>query len=480
VIENKMPDRRFAVAPMMDWTDRHCRVFHRLLTRRARLYTEMLTTGAIIHGDRKRLLGFDASEHPVALQLGGSDARDLATSAKIGEDFGYDEINLNVGCPSDRVKDGRFGACLMAEPELVAAGVAAMKRAVNIPVTVKCRIGIDDQDPEVALDALARGVIAAGADALIVHARKAWLSGLSPRENRDVPPLDYDRVYRLKSALPDLPIIINGGIGSLAEARAHLARVDGVMLGRAAYREPWQLLTADPELFGEAARHATMKEVLAAMTPYIERELAQGTRLHSITRHFVGAFHAVPGARAFRRHLAEHGVKADAGIAVLREAIALVEDRSRPRSPRELRIAAQHQMVGADFPALQPIQKTHAEQVGLHLSLRHHQRRHRALDQLADREPVERQPRRLGAPAGSFDVDVVLEHFERQAGGLGGLIGQHDGGGAGIDHHRRGDAVDLCPQRELAALAARDLHGARGAPVARRLGDGVGSVCDLW
>jgi tRNA-dihydrouridine synthase A len=317
----------FSVAPMMDWTDRHCRVFHRLLTRRARLYTEMLTTGAIIHGDRKRLLGFDASEHPVALQLGGSDARDLATSAEIGEDFGYDEINLNVGCPSDRVRDGRFGACLMAEPELVAAGVAAMKRAVNIPVTVKCRIGIDDQDPEVALDALARGVIAAGADALIVHARKAWLNGLSPKENRDVPPLDYDRVYRLKLALPDLPIIINGGIGSLAEARAHLAHVDGVMLGRAAYREPWQLLAVDPELFGEAAPHATMKDALAAMTPYIERELAQGTRLHSIARHFVGAFHAIPGARAFRRHLSERGVKADAGIAVLREAIALVEER---------------------------------------------------------------------------------------------------------------------------------------------------------
>ena len=198
---------------MMDWTDRHCRVFHRLLTRRARLYTEMLTTGAIIHGDRKRLLGFDASEHPVALQLGGSEARDLATAAKIGEDFGYDEINLNVGCPSDRVREGRFGACLMAEPELVAAGIAAMKRAVSIPVTVKCRIGIDDQDPEVALDALARGVVAAGADALIVHARKAWLNGLSPKENRDVPPLDYDRVYRLKAALPDVPIIINGGIG---------------------------------------------------------------------------------------------------------------------------------------------------------------------------------------------------------------------------------------------------------------------------
>jgi tRNA-dihydrouridine synthase A len=215
----------------------------------------------------------------------------------------------------------------MAEPELVAAGVAAMKRAVNIPVTVKCRIGIDDQDPEVALDALARGVIAAGADALIVHARKAWLDGLSPKENRDVPPLDYDRVYRLKLALPNVPIIINGGIGSVAEARAHLAHVDGAMLGRAAYQEPWRLLTVDPELFGEAAPHATMKDVLAAMTPYIERELAQGTRLHSITRHFVGAFHAVPGARAFRRHLAEQGVKAGAGIAALREAIALVEDR---------------------------------------------------------------------------------------------------------------------------------------------------------
>jgi len=322
-----MLDHRFCVAPMMDWTDRHCRVFHRLLTRRARLYTEMLTTGAIIHGDRKRLLGFDVSEHPVALQLGGSVARDLATSAKIGEDFGYDEINLNVGCPSDRVKEGRFGACLMAEPELVGASVAAMKRAVNIPVTVKCRIGIDDQDPEVALDVLARGVIAAGADTLIVHARKAWLNGLSPKENRDVPPLDYDRVYRLKAALPDLPVIINGGIGSLAEARAHLAHVNGVMLGRAAYQDPWRLLAVDPELFGEAAPHTTMKDVFAAMTPYIERELAQGTRLHSIARHFVGAFHGIPGARAFRRHLAEHGVKPDAGIAVLRDAIALVEDR---------------------------------------------------------------------------------------------------------------------------------------------------------
>ena len=312
---------------MMDWTDRHCRVFHRLMTRRARLYTEMLTTGAIIHGDRRRLLGFDTCEHPVALQLGGSDPRDLATAAKIGEDFGYDEINLNVGCPSDRVKDGRFGACLMAEPALVAACVEAMKRTVSIPVTVKCRIGIDDQDPEFALDAIAHAVVAAAADALIVHARKAWLNGLSPKENRDIPPLDYGRVYRLKASMPKVPIIINGGIAGLAEAKKHLAHVDGVMLGRAAYQEPWRLLAVDPELFGETAPFATMKDVFEAMMPYIEGELAQGTRLHSITRHFVGAFQGVPGARAFRRHLAENGVRPGAGVTVLRDAIALVEDR---------------------------------------------------------------------------------------------------------------------------------------------------------
>ncbi|SHN61550.1 tRNA dihydrouridine(20/20a) synthase DusA [Bradyrhizobium erythrophlei] len=324
----KYQDYRFSCAPMMDWTDRHCRVFHRLMTRRGRLYTEMLTSGAIIHGDRRRLLAFDQSEHPVALQLGGSDPRDLATSARIGEDFGYDEINLNVGCPSDRVKEGRFGACLMAEPELVAACVAAMKQAVVIPVTVKCRIGIDDQDPEAALDTLARAVVAAGADALIVHARKAWLNGLSPKENRDIPPLDYDRVYRLKAAMPGVPVIINGGIGNLEEAKQHLAHVDGVMLGRAAYQEPWRLIDVDAELFGEAAPFATVKDVFEAMMPYIERELSLGTRLHSITRHFVGAFHGVPGARAFRRHLAEHGVKQGAGVDVLKAAIALVSDRS--------------------------------------------------------------------------------------------------------------------------------------------------------
>jgi tRNA-dihydrouridine synthase A len=316
---------RFAIAPMMDWTDRHCRVFHRLLSRHALLYTEMLTTGAIIHGDRQRLLGFDASEHPVALQLGGSDPADLAEAARIGEDFGYDEININVGCPSDRVKDGRFGACLMAEPDLVARGVAAMKAAVKVPVTVKCRIGIDDQDPEVALDALARAVVAAGADGLVVHARKAWLNGLSPKQNRDVPPLDYDRVYRLKAAMPEVPVVINGGIKGIAEAAAHLAHVDGAMLGRAAYQEPWRLLSVDPEIFGEAARYATMKDVFEAMMPYIADQLAQGTRLHSMTRHFVGAFHGVRGARAFRRYLAENGTPHGAGLDVLRAAIALVD-----------------------------------------------------------------------------------------------------------------------------------------------------------
>jgi tRNA-dihydrouridine synthase A len=312
----------------MDWTDRHCRFFHRLMTRRARLYTEMLTTGAIIHGDRARLLGFDASEHPVALQLGGSNPEDLATAARIGEQFGYDEINLNVGCPSDRVQDGRFGACLMAEPELVARGVSAMKRAVKIPVTVKCRLGIDEQDPEVALDTLARGVVEAGADALIVHARKAWLNGLSPKENRDIPPLDYERVYRLKAGLPNVPVVINGGIPGVAEALNHLQHVDGVMLGRAAYQDPWRLLPVDREIFGEPAPYATMKEVFAAMLPYIEDQLARGVRLHAMTRHFVGAFHGVPGARAFRRHLAENGVKPGAGVDVLRGAIDLVDDRA--------------------------------------------------------------------------------------------------------------------------------------------------------
>jgi tRNA-dihydrouridine synthase A len=322
--------RRFSIAPMMDWTDTHCRTFHRLLTRRTLLYTEMITTGAVLHGDRKRLLRFDATEHPVALQLGGSEPRDLAESARIAEDFGYDEVNLNVGCPSDRVQDGRFGACLMAEPQLVGDCVSAMKAAVRIPVTVKCRIGIDEQDPEVALDTLTASVKAAGVDALIVHARKAWLKGLSPRENRDVPPLNYDRVYRLKAAHPDLHISINGGVPTIEAAKAHLHHVDGVMMGRAAYQEPWRLMAADPELFGEEAPFASPKAALEAYFPYIERELAQGTRLHAMTRHVLGLFRSVPGARAFRRHIAVHAVKPDAGLSVLRDALDLVMDKAAP------------------------------------------------------------------------------------------------------------------------------------------------------
>jgi tRNA-dihydrouridine synthase A len=313
---------------MMEWTDRHCRFFHRLMTRSTLLYTEMLTTGAVLHGDRERLLRFDPAEHPVALQLGGSEPRDLAACARIGAHLGFDEINLNAGCPSDRVQDGRFGACLMAEPALVGECVAAMKAAVSVPVTVKCRIGIDDQDPERALGVFARAVEDAGADALVVHARKAWLKGLSPKENREVPPLDYARVYRLKAAHPRLPIVINGGIRTIEEAKAHLANVDGVMMGRAAYQEPWRLLEADRVLFGETPPFASLKDAAGALVPYIERELARGTRLHAITRHLHGLFHAVPGARAYRRALAG-AATSTAGAELLLAALALVRDRDR-------------------------------------------------------------------------------------------------------------------------------------------------------
>ena len=324
-----MQQRRFNIAPMMEWTDRHCRFFHRLLTRRTLLYTEMLTTGAVLRGDRARLLGFDAFEHPVALQLGGSDAAALSASARIAEDFGYDEVNLNVGCPSDRVQEGRFGACLMVEPALVADCVAAMKAAVKIPVTVKCRLGIDEQDPDQALFSFTDTVKAAGTDALIVHARKAWLKGLSPRENRDVPPLDYSIVHRLKRAHPDLAIVLNVGIASLQQAQEQLGHVDGVMMGRAAYQEPWRLLDVDPLLFGEPAPFDTPKAAALALMPYIEREIAKGARLHAITRHVLGLFHAVPGARAFRRHLATQAVKPGASAAVMADALAQVLDSGK-------------------------------------------------------------------------------------------------------------------------------------------------------
>ena len=323
------PDQahRFCIAPMMEWTDRHCRFFHRLMTRRARLYTEMVTTGAVLHGERERLIGFDPFEHPLALQLGGADPRALAQSARIAEDFGYGEVNLNVGCPSDRVQEGRFGACLMAEPDHVGECVAAMKAQVRVPVTVKCRIGIDAQDPEEALETFTAAVERAGVDALVVHARKAWLKGLSPRENREVPPLDYARVYRLKAAHPRLTVVLNGGVASLAEAAAHLAFVDGVMLGRAAYQEPWRLIEVDPLMFGAPAPFADGSEVAAALIPYIERELACGTRLSAITRHMLGLFRGVPGARAFRRHLASEAVKPGADAAILIAALALLGKR---------------------------------------------------------------------------------------------------------------------------------------------------------
>ncbi len=314
-------DLRFCVAPMLDWTDRHCRMLHRTLSRRARLYTEMVTTGAILHGPRGRLLGFDAREQPVALQLGGSDPADLAACARIGADHGYAEINLNCGCPSDRVQNGAFGACLMREPARVAEAVAAMKAAVAVPVTVKCRIGVDDQAPRQALFDFAGAVIAAGADALIVHARKAWLQGLSPRQNRDVPPLDYPLVHELRRAFPATPIALNGGLADLDAAEAQLAHVDGVMLGRAAYQSPELLLDVDPRLFGEAPPVADAFEAVALYEGYIAAELARGTRLADITRHMLGLFAGRPGARAWRRHLATEAVRRGAGLDVFRAAL---------------------------------------------------------------------------------------------------------------------------------------------------------------
>ncbi|GLK81310.1 tRNA dihydrouridine(20/20a) synthase DusA [Methylopila turkensis] len=332
--------RRFSVAPMMDWTDRHCRLFHRALTGRALLYTEMVTTGAVRFGPRERLLGFSPEEQPVAVQLGGSEPAELAEAARICEGFGYAEINLNVGCPSDRVQDGRFGACLMAEPVRVADGVAAMKAAVQVPVTVKCRIGIDDQDPELALDELADAVLAAGCDALIVHARKAWLKGLSPRENRDVPPLDYDRVFRLKARRPEAHISINGGIGSLAEAEALLrpragVALDGIMLGRAAYQNPELLLGVDAAIFGAAAPHEDARSAVESLFPAIADHLAAGGRLSNVTRHMLGLFPGQPGARAYRRLLSVEGPKAGAGLDVLRAALDLVRERGSLGAPAE-------------------------------------------------------------------------------------------------------------------------------------------------
>jgi tRNA-dihydrouridine synthase A len=332
-------DRRLSIAPMMDWTDRHCRAFHRTLTGRALLYTEMVTAPAVIHGDRERLLGFDPVEHPVALQLGGSDPAELAEAARIGEGFGYDEINLNVGCPSDRVQSGRFGACLMKEPGLVAECMAAIREAVSVPATVKCRIGVDDQDPEVALFALVDACAAVGVDVFVIHARKAWLQGLSPKENRDVPPLDYGLVRRLKRERPHLSVSLNGGVASLDEAEAHLhagdgVQLDGVMLGRAAYHEPALLGQADRRLFGAATADVDAFAAIERYRPYMAARLAEGVHLAAMTRHMLGVMHGRAGARAFRRILTVESVRPGAGLEVLDRAVTAVREAEARASQR--------------------------------------------------------------------------------------------------------------------------------------------------
>ena len=323
-------EKIFAVAPMMDWTDRHCRYFHRLLSPHARLYTEMVTAPAVLRGDRARLLGFDPSEHPVMLQLGGADPRELAQAARVGEELGYDEVNLNVGCPSDRVQSGRFGACLMREPDLVGDCVAAMRAAVTIPVTVKCRLGVDAQDEYADLQHFVDKVRGAGCTLFVVPARKAWLEGLSPKENREVPPLNYERVYRLKNEFPELTIVINGGITSVADVREHLRHVDGVMLGRTGYHEPYRIAEVEAELYGTPL--PDRDEVLARLRPYIEAHLARGDRLQHISRHILGLYQGLPGARAYRRVLSERAHRADAGYEVVEQAIAARYGETRRRA----------------------------------------------------------------------------------------------------------------------------------------------------
>ena len=326
------PDIRFSVAPMMDWTDRHDRYFMRLMSKRARLYTEMVTADAVRFGDRDKLLSYNKEEHPLALQLGGSDPQALAEAAKIGEDYGYDEINLNVGCPSDRVQSGQFGACLMQEPDLVADCVAAMAAAVNVPVTVKSRIGVDDQEPRDALFTLVAKSKSVGIGHFIVHARKAWLDGLSPKENRDIPPLDYGLVYQLKQAHPDLLISINGGIETLQDCAAHLSKTDGVMLGRAPYKNPYLLASVDAQLFGDADIAPSREEVVEGLIPYAEKLVANGTPLHALTRHVMGLFQGLPGGRLWRRHLSENAPRRGDDPQILREALALVEKQTAKKA----------------------------------------------------------------------------------------------------------------------------------------------------
>ncbi len=318
----------FSVAPMMDWTDRHCRVFHRALSRHALLYTEMVTALAVKHGNRDKLLGYDAVEQPLALQLGGSDPEILAEAAKIGEEWGYREINLNVGCPSDRVQGGNFGACLMATPNLVADCVAAMQKGVGVPVTVKCRIGIDDQDSESDFQTFVDTVAATGCNTFIVHARKAWLKGLSPKENREIPPLDYDRVHRLKTSRPHLNIMLNGGLTRLHDDQQHLSTLDGLMYGREAYHNPWMLAAVDSIFANVAPPVATRRDATLAMLPYIEKMLAEGQTLHRVTRHMLGLYHGQPGGRLWRQVLSNEGCKPGADTAVVLKALDAVEQQA--------------------------------------------------------------------------------------------------------------------------------------------------------
>ncbi|MGZ5008025.1 MAG: tRNA dihydrouridine(20/20a) synthase DusA [Methylobacter sp.] len=317
------PSRKFCVAPMLDWTDRHCRYFHRLISQHALLYSEMVTTGALIHGDHRRFLQFNAAENPVAFQLGGSNPRELAVCAKMIEDYGYDEVNLNVGCPSDRVQNGCFGACLMAEPELVAECVAAMARAVSIPVTVKSRIGIDDQDSYQELVHFISTIAAAGCETFIIHARKAWLSGLSPKQNRDIPPLRYDVVYQIKQDFPQLEIILNGGITTLDQAEEMLQHVDGVMVGREAYHNPYIMADVDRRFYGDNQAPRSRETIMRLLIPYIRQqlELNDGVRLNSISRHILGLFHGEPKARSWRRYLSENACKPGADIDVILAAL---------------------------------------------------------------------------------------------------------------------------------------------------------------
>ena len=332
--------RRFSIAPMMDWSDRHCRYFWRLLSEHALLYTEMVTTGALIHGDRERFLNFNPEEHPVALQLGGSDPTDLARCARWAQDWHYDEVNLNCGCPSDRVQSGMFGACLMGQPKLVADCVKAMRDATELPVTVKHRIGIDDMESYQQMLDFVAPIAEAGCEVFIVHARKAWLQGLSPKENREIPPLNYPWVYQLKQDMPALEIIINGGIQTIDQCSEHLQHVDGVMVGREAYQNPWMLAEVDSRLYGIDKATQSRDDVLEGLLPYVDQQLARGAHLNHITRHILGLYQGVPGARKFRRHLSENAYKKDAGLEVLTDAFKLVQEAAAQATERAHRRSA--------------------------------------------------------------------------------------------------------------------------------------------